>query len=185
MKTRIERQSLLEQEITSKIRVSDEDVMAHYTKGNTKSDGVVSEFTVSHIFFSGKKGGLEGAEGRARNVLEKLNSGQSFEALAEQHSEDPNFTTGGVLGTFKTGEASKEIEEAVTNLNPGQVSGLVKTKMGLHIIKLVNRKVTTDPKFDREKEKIRAELLEKAFKKQFHSWLEQKREESFVRMKTS
>lgn len=185
MKTRIERQSLLEQEITSKIRVSDDDVMAQFSKGHGKGDGVASEFTVAHIFFSNKKGGAEGAEGRAKNVLSKLNSGQSFEALAEQHSEDANFTTGGLLGTFKTGEASKEIEEAVTNLNPGQSSGLVKTKAGIHIIKLTARKVTTDPRFDREKEKIRAELLEKAFKKQFKSWLEQKREESFVRVKTS
>lgn len=185
MKTRIERQSLLEQEITSKIRVSDDDVMAHFSKGTGKADGVASEFTVAHIFFSGKKGGLEGAEGRAQNVLAKLNSGQSFEALAEQHSEDSNFTTGGLLGTFKSGEASKEIEEAVASLNPGQASGLVKTKAGYHILKLVARKVTTDPRFDREKEKIRAELLEKAFKKQFRSWLEQKREESFVRVKAS
>lgn len=180
MKSRIERQSLLEQEITSKIRVSDEDVLAAYAKRN-KSDTTTSEFTVAHIFFSAKKGNWEGAESRAKAVLAKLNQGQSFESLAEQHSEDPNFTTGGMLGTFRTGEVNKEIEDGISNLSPGQISGVVKTKNGYHILKLVARKVTSDPKFDKEKEKIRAELLDKAFQKQFRSWLEQKKEESFVR----
>lgn len=184
IKNKIERMSLLEQEITSKIRVSDEDILAVYAK-RAKSDASASEFTVAHIFFSAKKGGFEGAQERAQNVLKKLNQGQSFESLAEQHSEDSNFTTGGLLGTFRTGEINKEIEDGISNLSPGQASGLVKAKGGYHILKLVSRKVTTDPRFEKEKEKIRAELLEKAFQKQFRSWLEQKKEEAFVRTKQS
>lgn len=183
MKARIERQSLLEQEITSKIRVSEEDIMAYYLMKSGHAAGAGAEFTVAHILFSAKKGGFERAKERATGVMSKVNSGQSFESLAEQHSEDPSFTTGGVLGTFRTGEASPEIESAVVNLNPGQISGLVKTKTGYHIFKLLSRKVTTDPRFDREKEGLRAELMEREFKKQFRVWLEQKREESFVRMK--
>lgn len=185
IKTRIERQSLLEQEITSKIRVSQEEVMAEYMKRNPKVDTSAAEFTVAHIFFNPRKGGPKAAEARARTVLDKLNQGGVFESLAEQHSEDPNFSTGGILGTFKTGEVAKEIENAVSNLNPGQVSGLVKAKSGIHILKLVSRRMTVDPRFERERDRIRAELLERAFKKQFQSWLEQKKEEAFVRKQNS
>lgn len=182
IKTRIERQSLLEQEITSKIRVSDDEVMAQYLRDNGKVDAGASEFTIAHILFNPKKGGLEGATERAKETLEKLRSGQNFEVLAEQRSEDSNFSHGGLLGTFKTGETSKELEDAVRNIEPGQYSEVVRTKAGVHILKLISRKVTADPNFEKQKEKIRSVLLEKAFQKQFKNWLEAKREEAFVRI---
>lgn len=182
IKTRIERQSLLEQEITSKIRVSDDEVMAQYLKDNGRVDGGASEFTIAHILFNPKKGGMDAAVERAKETLAKLRAGQDFEALAEQRSEDSNFSHGGLLGTFKTGETSKELENAVRGIEPGQYSEVVKTKAGVHILKLLNRKVTADPNFEKQKEKIRAGLLEKAFQKQFKNWLESKREEAFVRI---
>lgn len=181
IKTRIERQSLLEQEITSKIRVSDDEVMAEYLKGG-KVDAGASEFTIAHILFNPKKGGMDAAVARAKEALAKLKAGQDFESLAEQRSEDSNFSHGGLLGTFKTGETSKELEGAVRNLEPGQYSEVVKTKSGVHILKLLNRKITADPNFEKQKEKIRAGLLEKAFQKQFKNWIEAKREEAFVRI---
>lgn len=182
IKTRIERQSLLEQEITSKIRVSDDEVLAEYTRNNGKVDTGASEFTIAHILFNPKKGGIEGATERAKETLAKLRSGQNFETLAEQRSEDPNFSHGGLLGTFKTGETSKELEDAVRNIEVGQYSEIVRTKAGVHILKLISRKVTADPNFEKQKEKIRAQLLEKAFQKQFQNWIESKREEAFVRI---
>ncbi|PWU19605.1 MAG: survival protein SurA [Bdellovibrio sp.] len=180
LKTRIERQNLLEQEITSKIRVTDEDVLAQYAKKQASPQNGFSEFTVAHIFFANKKGGKDRAEERAKSVLKKINAGQNFETLAEQHSEDPNFTTGGILGTFKTGEIAKEIEDAVAGLNPGQISGLVQSKNGVHILKLVSRKITSDPQFEKEKDRIRAAMMEQTFQKQFRIWLNQKKEESVV-----
>ncbi len=182
IKTRIERQSLLEQEITSKIRVSDDEVLAQYLRDNGKVDAGASEFTIAHILFNPKKGGPEGATERAKETLAKLRSGQNFETLAEQRSEDANFSHGGILGTFKTGETSKELEDAVRNIEPGQYSEVVRTKAGIHILKLISRKVTADPNFEKQKEKIRAGLLEKAFQKQFKNWIEAKREEAFVRI---
>lgn len=180
MKTRIERQSLLEQEITSKIRVSDEDVLAEYLRRNPKAEAG-AEFTIAHIFFNPKKGGPAAAEARALDVVKKLKAGQSFESLAEQHSEDSDFAQGGLLGTFKTGEINPEFERAVANLSSGETSQVVVSKSGLHILKLLNKKVIPDPRFEQEKEKIRAALTERSFQKQFQNWLQMKREEAFVR----
>jgi peptidyl-prolyl cis-trans isomerase SurA len=182
VKGRIERQSLIEQEITSKIRVSDEEVLAEYTKIHPDSDSGIFEYTVAHILFNPRKGGVAGAEERARAVLKKLKDGQVFEALAEQHSEDTGFANGGLLGTFKAGEFSREMETAVARLNPGETTDIVKSKAGLHILKLISKKVVSDPRFEREKEKIRNQLFEKAFTKQLRNWIEQKKEDSFIRI---
>lgn len=182
VKTRIERQSLIESEITSKIRVSDEDVLAQYMRTYPNSNSGIYEYTLSHIYFNPKKGGAESALERAQIVLKKLRSGESFEVLAEQHSEDINFATGGALGTFKAGEFTKEMEVSVAKLNSGEFSDIIKIKDGFRIVKVNSKKIVSDPRFEKEKEKIRAQLFEKSFQKHFKNWLETKKEESFVKI---
>ncbi|MGZ5279577.1 MAG: peptidylprolyl isomerase, partial [Pseudobdellovibrionaceae bacterium] len=182
IKTRIERQSLIEQEISSKIRVSDEDVSAQYSRLNPNATTGIYEYTLAHILFNPRKGGPQAAKERADAVLKKLKEGASFDATAEQNSEDPAFSAGGVLGTFKAGEFSPEMEKAVHGLGAGDLSDVVQTRAGFHIIKVLNKKIISDPRFEQEKEKVRAQLFEKAFQKHFKNWIESKREESFIRI---
>lgn len=182
LKDKIEKQSLIESEIISKLRISDDDALAEYLKKNPENKSAVNEFTVAHIFFNPKKGGADAAYKRAEAVLTKLRSGENFETLAEQNSEDPNFTSGGLLGTFKSGEFLKEVEDSIQGLNAGQTTGIVKSRMGYHIVKLLDKKLTTDPKFEREKERIKSSLFEQNFKRQMKNWLLSKREESFIRI---
>lgn len=182
LKDKIEKQSLIDAEVVSKLRISDDDALAEYLKKNPQNKSSVNEFTVAHIFFNPRKGSGEAALARAQAVLQKLRSGENFEVLAEQNSEDPNFTSGGLLGTFKSGEFLKEVEDSIQGLNAGQTTAIVKSRMGFHIVKLLNKKLTTDPKFEREKEHIKASLFEQNFKRQIRNWLVSKREEAFIRI---
>ncbi len=182
IKTRIERQSLVEAEITSKIRVSDEDVMAYYARKFPGASTGAYEYTLAHIFFNPKKGGAEAAKERALKVVRKLKAGENFDTLAEQNSEDSNFTTGGTLGTFKSGEFSAEMENAVKDLDVGQTSTVAASRSGYHILKVLGKKVISDPRFDQEKEKIRSVLFEQAFSRHLKNWVAQKREDSFIRI---
>lgn len=183
LKEKIEKQNLMDTEIISKLRISDEDALHEYLKDNPKNRPSIDEFSVSHIFFNPKKGGAEAAHARAELVLKKLHSGsQTFEELAQQFSEDPNFSAGGSLGTFKSGEFLPEIEDAIAPLKVGEITPIVKSHMGYHIVKLTSKKLTPDPKFEREKEKIKSRLLEDAFKRQLRMWLQSRRDESFIRI---
>jgi peptidyl-prolyl cis-trans isomerase SurA len=182
IKSKIERQSLIEAEITSKIRVNDEDVLAAYSQNNPNSTSGIYEYSISHIYFNPKKGGFEEAHSRAELVVRKLKAGETFEVLAEQHSEDTNFTNGGFLGSFKAGEFAKEMEVAVSQISPGQTTGVVKSKSGLHVLKLLSKKIVADPKFEGEKEKIRSFLFDRAFQKHFKNWLQSKRDEAFIKI---
>jgi len=183
LKEKIEKQSLMDTEIISKLRISDEDALNEYLKTNPKNRPSIDEFSVSHIFFNPKKGGPEAAHARAELVLKKLRSGsQTFEELAQQFSEDPNFSAGGSLGTFKSGEFLPEIEDAIAPLKVGEITSIVKSHMGYHIVKLTSKKLTPDPKFEREKEKIKSHLLETNFKRQLRVWLQSRRDESFIRI---
>lgn len=182
LKEKIEKQSLMDNEIISKLRISDEDALNEYIKTNPTARPSIDEFGVAHIFFNPKKGGGEAAFKRAEVALTKLRSGDGFETLAQQFSEDPNFSNGGSLGTFKTGEFLPEIEEAISNLKVGETTPIVKSRMGFHIVKVTGKKMAMDPKFEKAKDRIKAQLLEASFKRQLKLWLQTKRDDSFVRI---
>lgn len=182
LKTSLERQSLIEREVTSRIRISDEDISSHYLAKKGPSATQIFEYSLSHILFTPKNGGDEAALKRAREVEEKLKNGQSFDKLAEQYSEDPAFSKGGVLGTFKAGEMLKPIEDAVRKVGPGEVTPVVKTSLGYQIIKVTKRTLISDPKLEEEREDIRHALSVDAFKRQLRLWLNSRRDEATIRV---
>lgn len=71
----------------------------------------------------------------AQEILDKIKKGESFSKLAEQYSTCPSRKHGGDLGEFGRGQMVKVFEEAAFKLAVGDVSGLVKTEFGYHIIK--------------------------------------------------
>jgi parvulin-like peptidyl-prolyl isomerase len=74
-------------------------------------------------------------ESLAKEILEKINKGESFAKLAEQYSTDGSRRRGGDLGEFSKGVMVREFETAAFALEKGQVSGIVRTQFGYHIIK--------------------------------------------------
>lgn len=75
------------------------------------------------------------SESEAKAVLERLKKGERFGAIAQQASRCPSAERGGDLGTFTRGKMVKEFENAAFALKKGEVSGVVKTQFGYHIIK--------------------------------------------------
>jgi foldase protein PrsA len=85
------------------------------------------------------------AEKKAQTVLAKVKNGENFEQLAQQFSEDTySSVNGGALDWFGRGEMVTEFEDAAFALSPGEISDLVKTQFGYHIIK-VEDKIAADP----------------------------------------
>jgi peptidyl-prolyl cis-trans isomerase C len=74
-------------------------------------------------------------EKEVKAVLERLKKGEKFSAIAKEVSLCPSKKRGGDLGTFGRGQMVKEFENAAFALNRGQISGIVKTQFGYHVIK--------------------------------------------------
>ena len=85
----------------------------------------------SHILVKTKK--------EAENILERLNNGETFEAIARQVSLCPSKENGGDLGFFDKGQMVKAFEDACFSAEVGQVVGPVKTDFGYHIIKITGK----------------------------------------------
>jgi peptidyl-prolyl cis-trans isomerase C len=75
------------------------------------------------------------SESEAKAVLERLRKGEKFGNVARAVSRCPSGKRGGDLGTFTRGKMVKEFETAAFALQKGEVSGVVKTKFGYHVIK--------------------------------------------------
>lgn len=186
LKSSLERQSLIEKEITSKIKVSDDDVSAYFFNTKGKEKNQIFEFELAHVLFVPHLGGVESALKRAEDALRRLKSNAlSFEKLASQFSEDPNFNQDGYLGAFRSGEMMKEFEEGIRNTRVGEHSEIVKSRVGFHIIKVLKRTLIDDPALEPEKAKIRSQLMAESFERQFKLWLNRKREEAFIRINPS
>lgn len=76
------------------------------------------------------------AKKKAQEILDKVKSGEDFATLAKQYSQDSSAENGGDLGLFSKGKMVPEFEQAAFALKEGEVSGLVKTVYGYHIIKV-------------------------------------------------
>ena len=122
---------LLNDEIDGNITVTEEDITAYYT--SNKDRFVTPEvLRASHI--------LVESENEARDVRNELLKGENFEDLAAKKSIDPTAKLGGDIGYFTAGQLMPEIENTCLKLEPGEISDVVKTKFGYHVIKLTERR---------------------------------------------
>ena len=80
------------------------------------------------------------SENDAKQILEELKNGASFEKMAQLKSQCPSGKKGGDLGWFGRGKMVREFEKAAFDLEKGKISGPVKTQFGWHIIKTVDNK---------------------------------------------
>lgn len=182
IKTSIERQSLIEQEITSRIRINDEEVMAYFKQKKPQTK-INKEFTISHIFFNTKKSGIKKALERAQKAFVELKSQNDFIVVAEKYSEDKNYSNGGLLGTFKSEELSSDMLTVIQNLSEGEYSAPSQTSRGVHIFKLNKVVEGKNADFEKFKEQYRSEIFSQQFKKQVKNWLATKRAEFLVSKK--
>ncbi len=182
LKARLERQSFFEAEVISKLRITDEDAYSEFRAQFPKYKPIVNDFSIAQIYFNPKKGSGSEALTRAEEILSKLSAGESFESLANKYNEDPRANKDGYMGSFKSGEFLPEIEAAISSLDKNQSSQIIKSKIGFHIVKVLDKKLTQDPQFLKIKEQIKSTLVEKNFKRQLKNWFESKKQDAYIKI---
>lgn len=120
------------------IQVSEKDIQDAWAR--QPHDETVN---ASHILFKVEAPAKDAeARTKAEGVLKQVQAGGNFADLAKKFSEDTGSAQqGGSLGPFSRGRMVKQFEDAAFSLKPGEVSGLVRTQFGYHIIKVLSRDV--------------------------------------------
>jgi peptidyl-prolyl cis-trans isomerase C len=121
------------------VGVTDKDIELYYELVKGKYT-VPEQARARHILIKTSKTSTDEEKGkakaRAEEILERLRKGEDFAKLAEQYSEDQKSKVkGGDLGYFSRGKMAKSFENAAFALKPGEISGIIETNFGFHILK--------------------------------------------------
>ena len=166
--------NLLEQEVVNKITIPDADVQKFYNENKDKFK-MPETYHASHILIAvdpqAKAEEKQKAREKAEAIRKKLVAGEDFAALAKAESSCPSKEKGGDLGTFGKGEMVAEFEKATAALKPGELSEVVETQFGYHIIKLVEKKDGGVAKFEEVKDKIANYLKQNATQKAVQDYI--------------
>jgi len=150
------------QQIEPTVEVTDEEIVAFY---NDKPELFTNEEQVRarHILFTVEEGADEATDATARANAEKAHeralAGEDFAALAQELSQGPSGPRGGDLGYFEKGKMVPQFGDAAFALKPGEISPVVKTRFGYHVIKVEDRREAGTVPLEEARDQIQGMLL--------------------------
>ena len=155
----------LEKEVFSKLSPVTEDAKKQEYETNKDKLNVPDEVSASHILIKvGEKATPEEKQ-KAKEKIDALRaramSGEDFAKLAKENSEDASASNGGDLGYFKKGDMVKPFEDAAFGLEKDQISPVVETQFGYHVIKAIDKKAAHTLTYEEVSEDIAKFLLNK------------------------
>jgi len=167
------------------IKISDEDCRESYSKRNEYFNHP-EKITARHILICHKQSQgcisnltLQEAKERAEYVR-KLVTPDNFFRLVKRFSMDKTGSSGGDLGDIYKGQAIPAFEKAAFNLDAGEISDIVETDFGYHIIYVTGKQEARAITFEEAKESIKKDLKEEHINSELHSYSEQLRKEANI-----
>lgn len=126
---------------------------------------------------------LAAAQARARDLLDQIRKGASFEDLAKKNSDGPSAKDGGDLSYFKRGTLAKELEDKVFALKTGEVTDPIRTKQGFVILKVTEHQTAGIPSLKDVEPRIQDALYMQKLQPALRVYLTKLREEAFIDIK--
>jgi peptidyl-prolyl cis-trans isomerase C len=161
------RQQVVKKEILDKVNVNPDQFQPFYETNKNKyveEEQVHARHILMKVPQDTSAADEEKLKKKANDVLKRVKKGEDFAALAKQFSEDGSRESGGDLGFFARGRMVGPFEEAAFALKPGQISDLVRTQFGYHIIKVEERKPGRSLSYEEAKEQVKEDVTrEKTF----------------------
>lgn len=187
---------MLKQELDKDVSVAQTDIRNFYNKekSNPKLESLFVEpesVRASHILINARSSQIASEFGgraqlvaeetkkrraRAAEILNRVRAGGDFARLARELSEDSGTrANGGDLGLFTRNTHTKNFDEAAFSLKPGQVSQIIETDYGFHIIKVTEHHPSRVRSLDETRSAIEQQLLARARAEHLSRWLEESR----------
>jgi peptidyl-prolyl cis-trans isomerase D len=147
-------------QVRAQVKVNEAELREYYAQ-HLSNYRVPDRVKVAHILFktTGKTPAeVATIEKTAADVLNQVRAGGDFGDLAKKFSEDSTAQAGGELGWLVHGQTVAEFDNMAFSLKPGEVSGLVKTVYGIHILKIEDKQLAHLQSFEEVKNSIRVDM---------------------------
>jgi peptidyl-prolyl cis-trans isomerase C len=156
--------AIVQEEIGAKVKVDEKEVQEYFAAHSDEFSGDTVQ--LRHIVVP--------TEGEAKELQARLAKNESFEELAKKHSRDTNSAPkGGDLGFLGREQMLPDFARAAFALKTGEVSDVVRTPFGFHLIKLVNRKKGQSLTFEQVKAQLQRRLLDERQAQRFQAWVKE------------
>jgi peptidyl-prolyl cis-trans isomerase SurA len=197
-------QQVIGQDVGAKIHITNEDIQDWYDKHQKELQGQ-EEVALSEIMVSTQPPAqnlddkdkdkqnkpplpedpakVAEAEAKANQLLDQLHKGAKFDELAKKSSDGPTANQGGALGTFKRGELAKDLEEKTFSLKSGETSGVIRTKQGFIILKVMGHRQAGIPPIKEVSEHIREAIYTERLEPAARAFLTKLREQAYIDIK--
>ena len=170
-------------ELGSRLVISDRKI-AKYYHDNQKEFWESSQVRVKHILILFEKDATEKIiqikNKQIKEILAELKGGKDFSEAAKEYSEDVSASLGGDVGFVKKGQMVPEFEKAVFKLKEGEISDVVETEYGYHIIKAEEIQRGRTIPFKEVKNKIKDILSASKQESAYKAWMSELRESAFI-----
>ncbi|HXW06730.1 MAG TPA: peptidylprolyl isomerase [Vicinamibacterales bacterium] len=154
---------MMEGEVSTAQPATDADAREFYDRNPDKFQRGEA-VRASHILIMVDKAADEAARTAAREKIEAIHkqakAGEDFAALARQHSQDGSASAGGDLDFFGRGRMVPEFDQAAFALQPGEISDVVTTEFGYHVIKVTDRKAASAVPLEEVSERVKRFLTD-------------------------
>lgn len=177
---------VIDRTIRSKLSVSEEEIGDYYAKHRDEYEGDEAVRLQQILIVKPKDATgdtIKKLRAQAQAVLKKLQAGESFDLLVGSLSQGPAANTGGDLGFVEKGMMFPEVDEAAFSLKKGEISDVIESPVGFHIIKITDKRGAGIKPIEEVREEIIAKIVNEKGKKKFEGWLKELKEKSFIEIR--
>jgi peptidyl-prolyl cis-trans isomerase SurA len=176
VRKQVQAMAMIDKEVRQKILITDAQVEAYYKEHPDEFTIRAEKYQLAQIWIAVPANAppdqVEGARKQAEDLHKKAVKGADFGDLARQFSNDDSKSKGGELGEFSPGELNDSIAAAIAKLKAGDISDVVHTQYGFHIIKVEAHQKPGSQSLADVKPQIREKLLTEAAKGEFQKWVD-------------
>ncbi len=167
-------EQLVQREVGSKVTVSDEEIADYYEKNNQRMRRSAA-VRVSEIFVATAPGAGASARSRARQkieaILKEIHAGNDFADLARKYSESPDAKDGGDMGYISRDGTVPALAEAALRLKVGEISDVVETPYGYHILKVTDKREAGDVTLEEARPRISTLVMQQKEQEALNAYL--------------
>lgn len=173
-------EKLIDATVMPKLSISPGEVLSYY-ESNRAEFSEPRKVRLGSILVRIKKERSENeAMTLAQKILFRLRQGSDFGLLARQYSDGPFADSGGDMGWVEEGQLMDRINSLVFDMDDAEISGILRTKLGLHLFKVEEIKEAKTKEFEDEKERIEAIIFNKKREERLRQYIEELKENAYI-----
>lgn len=173
---------LIDQEVKAQVVSPTDSEIEDFYKQNEAEMVEPEQVRVRHILIKvGENTNKEEALKKIKEILKEAKKGKtSFAELAKKYSEDTSAPKGGDVGFFIRGQMVRKFEEAAFTLQVGEISDVVETEYGYHIIQCIEKKAGEKKSLDEIRDYLRNFIFQKRMEERYEKWLRGLRDKASI-----